>query len=85
MHVLILQVGREKIAHTTIADLTVDDLRKLIRETVIQILFEILGDPDEGLELRDEFKFALQRVLATDETGKTIPAQDVVTRLGLTW
>jgi len=82
--VLILQ-GERKMAHTTIADLTVDDLRKLIRETVIQTFFELLGDPDEGLELRDEFKLELQRALATDETGKTIPAQDVAARLGLTW
>jgi hypothetical protein len=70
---------------TTIADMTVDDLRKLIRETVIQTFFEMLGDPDEDLELRDEFKLELERALATDETGKTIPAQDVANRLGLTW
>ncbi|MEM3422040.1 MAG: hypothetical protein QW315_07300 [Candidatus Hadarchaeum sp.] len=73
------------MAHKTIADLTVDEFRKLIRETVIQTFSEILGDPDEGLELRDEFKLELQRALATDETGKTIPAQDVAARLGLTW
>jgi len=73
------------MAHTTIADLTVDELRKLIRETVIQTFSEILGDPDEGLELKDEFKLELQRALATDETDKTMPAQDVAARLGLTW
>jgi len=73
------------MAPTTIADLTVDDLRKLIRETVIQTFFELLGDPDEGLELRDEFKLELQHALATDEASKTIPAQDVAARLALTW
>jgi hypothetical protein len=73
------------MAHTTIADLTVDDLRKLIRETVIQTFFELLGDPDEGLELRDKFKLELQHALATDEASKTIPAQDVAARIGLTW
>ncbi|WP_031460867.1 hypothetical protein [Chloroflexus sp. MS-G] len=71
--------------HTTIADMTVDDLRKLIRDTVIQTLSEMLGDPDEGLKLRDEFKLELQRALATDEAGKTISAQEVAARLGLTW
>jgi O6-methylguanine-DNA--protein-cysteine methyltransferase len=65
--------------------MTVDDLRKLIRETVIQTLSEMLGDPDEGLELRDEFKLELQRALATNEAGKTISAQEVAARLGLTW
>ncbi|MBC7228600.1 MAG: hypothetical protein H5T61_15435 [Thermoflexales bacterium] len=73
------------MAHTTVADLTVDDLRKLIRETVIQAFYEILSDPDEGLELRDEFKLELQRALAEDETGKTSPAHEVAARLGLIW
>jgi len=73
------------MSQTKVADLTVDDLRKLIRETVIQTLFEVIGDPDEGLELRDEFKLELQRALATDEASETIPAQDVAARLGLTW
>ena len=73
------------MAHATITDLTVDELRKLIREVVIQTLSEMFGDPDEGLELADEFKLELQRALAADETGKTIPAQDVAARLGLTW
>jgi len=73
------------MSQTKVADLTVDDLRKLIRETVIQTLFEVVGDPDEGLELRDEFKLELQRALATDEASETISAQDVAARLGLTW
>ncbi|MEZ0396875.1 MAG: hypothetical protein ABWK53_10675 [Anaerolineales bacterium] len=73
------------MAQTKIADLTVDDLRKLIRETVIQTFSEMFGDPDEGLELRDDFKLELERALATDEAGRTIPAQDVAARLGLTW
>jgi hypothetical protein len=73
------------MSQTKVADLTVDDLRKLIRETVIQTLFEMVGDPDEGLELREEFKLELQHALAMDEAGKTIPAQDVAARLGLTW
>jgi hypothetical protein len=73
------------MSQTKVADLTVDDLRKLIRETVIQTLFEMVGDPDEGLELREEFKLELQHALATDEASETIPAQDVAARLGLTW
>jgi hypothetical protein len=44
-----------------------------------------LGVLMEGLELRDEFKLELQRALATDEAGKTISAQEVAARLGLTW
>jgi hypothetical protein len=70
----------------TVADLTVDELRKLIREVVIQTLLEMFGDPDEGLELSDEFVLELQRSLAADEArSKTIPAHEVAARLGLTW
>ncbi len=73
------------MAHSTIADMTVDELRKLIREVVIQTFSEMFGDPDEGLELNDEFKLELQRALAIDETVETIPAHDVAARLGLSW
>jgi len=74
------------MAHSTVADLTVDEFKNLIREIVIQTFTEMFGDPDEGLELDDEFKLELQRSLATVETGgQTIPAQEVAARLGLTW
>ncbi len=73
------------MAQTTISELSVDELKKLIREVVYQTFFEILGDPDEGLELRDEFKIELQRALASTETSQTSPVRDVAARLGLTW
>jgi hypothetical protein len=74
------------MTHSTVADLTVDEFKKLIREVVIQTLAEVFGDPDEGLELNDEFRLELQRALAADEAGsKTIPAHEVAARLGLTW
>ena len=69
-----------------VADLTVDEFRQLVREVVIQTLSEALGDPDEGLELRDDFAIELRRSLAAVEAGgKTVPAQEVAARLGLTW
>ena len=69
-----------------VADLTVDEFRKLVREVVIQTLSEALGDPDEGLELRDDFAAELRRSLAAVEAGgETAPAQEVAARLGLTW
>ena len=73
------------MTHATISDLSVDEFKPLIREVVIQTFTEMFGDPDEGLELNDEFELELQRALTTDETGKTIPAHDVAERLGLTW
>ena len=74
------------MARSTIADLTLDEFKKLVREVVIQTLLEMFGDPDDGLELNDEFKLELQRSLAIVETGsKMIPAHEVAARLGLTW
>jgi hypothetical protein len=74
------------MTHSTVTDLTVDEFKKLIREVIIQTFLEMFGDPDEGLELSDEFRLELQRALAANEAGsKTIPAHEVAARLGLTW
>ena len=41
------------MAAQTVAELTVDELRALIRETVTEVVAEMLDDPDRGLELSD--------------------------------
>ncbi len=49
-------------------------------------LSEILGDPDEGLELREEIKDRLRRSLEAKRRGaKGIPAQEVAAQLDLEW
>ena len=74
------------MAYSSVADLTVDEFKDLIKEVVTQTILEILGDPDEGLELRDEIKERLHRSLATTSAGgKTRPAQEVAAKLGLEW
>jgi hypothetical protein len=74
------------MTHSTVTDLTVEEFKQLIREVVMQTFLELFGDPDEGLELNEEFKLELQRALAADEAeAKTIPAHEVAARLGLTW
>ena len=73
------------MTQTTVSELSVDELKKLIREVVIQTFSEILSDPDEGLELRDEFELELEQALAAAETSQTSPAHNVAARLGLTW
>ena len=52
------------MTQTTVGELSVDELRKLIREVVLQTLSEMFADPDEGHELRDEFTVELTRALA---------------------
>ena len=74
------------MAFTTVADLTVDQFKDLIREVVIQTLIEVLGDPDEGMELRDEIKVKIQQSLAAVKAGeKIMPAEEVAAKLGLIW
>jgi CRP-like cAMP-binding protein len=79
-------MGSRTMVHSTVAELTVDELRQLIREVVLQTFFEVLGDPDAGLELRDEFRKELERALAKAEAdAETAPAADVAARMGLSW
>ena len=74
------------VGATKVADLTIHEFRELVQEVVIQTLSEMMGDPDEGLELRDDFVEELKQSLADVEAGdKTVPAQKVAERLGLTW
>ena len=69
-----------------VADLTTDELRDLIREVVTSTVAELLGDPDQGLELRQDIKAALKRsVAAVKGGGKTTPAEAVAAKLGLKW
>jgi len=63
---------------SSVADLTVDELKELIREVVAQTIRELLADPDAGLELRENFKIELQQSLEAVQAGaKTRPIQEV--------
>lgn len=71
---------REKMR---VKDLSKEELKILIREAVEEALFELLGDPDQGLELRPEIEERLRRSLEHLEQG--IPAEEAAKRLGLVW
>jgi hypothetical protein len=74
------------MAVSNVADLTIDEFRRLIKEVVTQPILELLGDPDEGLELQEDIEERLQRSLIDAQaSGETRPAQDVAARLGLEW
>lgn len=71
---------------TRVADMSVDDLKTLIQETITQTLTELLRDPDEGLELREDFVMALRHSLETVKAGgETFSADSVAAKLGLSW
>ena len=81
-----MEARRKTVTPLKVADLTIDEFRDLVRALVIQTLSEMLNDPDEGLELRDDFAEELLGSLAAVEaSGKTTSAQKVAEKLGLTW
>nr|VFJ66493.1 MAG: hypothetical protein BECKDK2373B_GA0170837_117013 [Candidatus Kentron sp. DK] len=52
-----------------VSDLSVDELRALIREVVQQTLTELVRDPDDGLKLCEDFRSELQTSLNTVHAG----------------
>ena len=68
----------------TIAQMSKDELKEMIANAVEQKLLELLGDPDEGLELRKSIRERLvkqQKQVAAGDRGERF--QDVIERLSL--
>jgi hypothetical protein len=69
---------------STIAQMTKEEFKEMIEASIEQKLLEILGDPDEGLEIRQSVRDRLLRqrkAVAAGERGQ--PFEDVVLELGL--
>jgi hypothetical protein len=67
-----------------VGQLSTDELKEIIGSVMEQKLKEILGDPDEGLELRAEVRDRLLRqkkAVAKGERGESL--DQVVKRLGI--
>jgi hypothetical protein len=67
-----------------VAEMTADELKQLVGLAVEQKLIELLGDPDQGLELRESVRKRLcrqKRAVAKGERGELL--EDVVRRLKL--
>ena len=61
---------------TNVKDLTIDELEYLIEQKIL----EVLGDPDSGLELKQEFKEELRRRLGNP--SRRIAHDEVADRIG---
>jgi len=59
-----------------VKDLTIGDLEYLIEQKVL----EILGDPDSGLELEDEFREELKERL--ESSSKRISHEEALKKFG---
>lgn len=53
-----------------IAELTVVEFKNLVREAVTESFADLLGDPDEGLVLRDGFAEELGRFFGGNQRGR---------------
>ena len=69
-----------------VKELSVEQLKTLIQEAVEEKLQEVLGDPDQGLELKGDIKERLGRSLSAMESGEEgIPIRQVAKEVGLEW
>jgi len=69
-----------------VKELTVEQFKDLVQEAIEEKLEEIVGDPDLGLELREEIKERLRSSLAARQRGeKGIPVEEVARQAGLDW
>ena len=69
-----------------VAEMTAGELKRLVGLAVEEKLIELLGDPDEGLVLRESLRKRLlqqKRAVAKGERGELL--EDVVRRLKLAW
>lgn len=68
----------------TVAQMTKEELEEMIETAIERKLLEILGDPDEGLKIREDLRARLLRqkeAVAEGERGRLF--DDVVRQLGL--
>lgn len=67
-----------------VAEMTAEELREVVGSAVERKLVELLGDPDTGLEIRENVRKRLlrqKRAVAKGERGE--PLEKVVRRLKL--
>jgi hypothetical protein len=73
--------AKETVA--TVGEMTVAQLKALIKESVEEILRDILVDPDAGLQLRPEFEERLRQSISyVDSGGKLLSYEELKRRLG---
>jgi len=63
--------------------LSIKKIKPLVDELVEQKLYDLLGDPDEGLVLKSSVKKRLEKSLKTQSKG--ITAKKLAEKLGLKW
>jgi len=65
-----------------LSDLTLEELKELVRGIVDDRLRELLGDPDLGMEMGEAIRARLKQSLAS---SARITGEEVAEQLGLRW
>ncbi|WP_447977102.1 hypothetical protein [Candidatus Nitrospira bockiana] len=65
-----------------ISDLSLDELKELVKGLVDDRLRDLLGDPDLGLPLSETLRARLKRSLASETR---VTGEEVADKLGLRW
>jgi hypothetical protein len=65
-----------------LSDLTLEELRELVKGIVDDRLRELLGDPDLGMEMGEAMRARLKQSLAS---SARITGEEVAEKLGLRW
>ena len=68
-----------------VKDLTVEELKELIREVLDEVLEEVSADPDEGKSIKSEIQQELLKRKHLRQTGenKLVTSQEVMKELGI--
>ena len=75
-----------KVVKMKVKELTVEQLKDLVQEAIEEKPVELIGDPDLGLELREEVKERLRSSLAARQRGERgVPIEDLASQAGLDW
>ena len=67
---------------TKVKELSLEELKAFINETVDMRLEERLGDPDVGLDVKPE---VIEAIRKSRRSKVTIPDEEAAKRLGLKW
>jgi len=65
-----------------LSDLTLEEIKELVKGIVDDRLRELLGDPDLGLEMGEAIRARLKQSLAS---SARVTGEDVAEKLGLRW
>jgi hypothetical protein len=69
-----------------VKDLTTEELKLLIQETVVETIQSLLVDPDENKQIQPEIEQQLLQSLQRTQAGERgISAEEVAKQLGLNW